>query len=73
MKRDQVKDVLERVMTWSPEDQERVVRFVQQLEQGSSADDITDEEWRFIEERAALREIASDEDVKAVFDKYRGA
>ena len=73
MTREQVREILERVMTWFPEDQDRVVRFVQQLEQSSSVDDVTDEEWRLIEERAARREIASDEDPKAVFDKYRGA
>ena len=73
MTREQLKDILERVMTWSQEDQERVARFVQQLEQGFSADDITDEEWKIIEERAARRDIAGDDEVKTVFDKYRGA
>jgi hypothetical protein len=73
MTRQQLKDILERVMTWSQEDQERVARFVQQLEQGFSADDITDEEWKIIEERAARRDIAGDDEVKTVFDKYRGA
>lgn len=73
MTKEQVKDILDRVMTWPAEDQERVVRFVQQLEEGVSADDITDEEWKIIEERAALNDIASDEEVKALFDRHRSA
>jgi hypothetical protein len=73
MTKQQVKDLLERVLTWSPEDQERVVRFVQQVEEGLPPDDITDEEWKLIEERVARRDVASDEEVKRLFDKYRGA
>lgn len=73
MTKQQVKKLLERVLTWSPEDQERVVRFVQQVEESSTPDDITDEEWKLIEERVARRDIASAEEVKGLFDKYRGA
>jgi hypothetical protein len=36
-------------------------------------DDITDEEWKLIEERVASRDLASDDEVKELFDKYRGA
>jgi hypothetical protein len=73
MTRQQVKEILERVLTWSPENQERIVRFVQQVEEGSSVDDITDEEWKLIEERAARGDLAADDEVKGLFDKYRGA
>ena len=73
MTKQQVKELLERVLTWSPEDQERVVRFVRQVEESASPDDITDEEWKLIEERVARRDVASDEEVKGLFDKYRGA
>lgn len=73
MTKQQLKDILNRVLAWSPEDQERVVRFVQQVEEGSSPDDVSDEEWKLIEERGAHRDIASDEEVKGLFDKYRGA
>lgn len=73
MTKQQVKEILERVLTWSPENQERVVRFVQQVEEGSSVDDITDEEWKLIEERAERGDLAADDEVKGLFDKYRGA
>ena len=73
MTKQQVKELLERVLTWSPEDQERVVRVVRQVEESASPDDITDEEWKLIEERVARRDVASDEEVKGLCDKYRGA
>jgi hypothetical protein len=46
MTKQQLKDILDRVLAWSPEDQERVVRFVRQVEEGVPPDDITDEEWK---------------------------
>jgi hypothetical protein len=73
MTKEQVKDILDRVLALPQEDQERVARFVRQLEEGFSADDITDEEWKIIEERAARYDVASDEEVKRLFDKHRGA
>jgi hypothetical protein len=72
MTKQQLKDILDCVLAWSPEDQERVVRLVRQVEEGLSSDDISDEEWKLIEERAAHRDVASDEEVKGLFDKYRG-
>ena len=73
MTKDQVKELLNRVLTWPPEDQERVARFARQVEQRRGDDDITDEEGRIIEERAARRDLASDEDVEKLFSRYRGA
>jgi hypothetical protein len=73
MTREQIRSILERVMTWPLEDQERVARFVQQLEGNFPADDLTDEEWKIVEDRVARRELATDEEVKALFDRYRGA
>lgn len=43
------------------------------FEQPRVADGITDEEWKIIEERAARRDLASDEEVEAVFSRYRSA
>jgi hypothetical protein len=73
MTKDQVKEILDRVLTWQQADQEKVVRFVRQVEQRQAGDDITEEEWRVIEERAARRDLASDEEVEAVFSRYRNA
>jgi hypothetical protein len=73
MTKQQVKEILDRVLTWPQADQEKVARFARQVEQHRDADDITEEEWRMIEERAALRDLASDEEVEALFRRYRGA
>jgi hypothetical protein len=50
-----------------------VARFARQVEQWRDDDDLTEEEWRIIEERAARRDLASDEEVEAVFSRYRRA
>jgi hypothetical protein len=73
MTKEQVKEILDRVLTWEPDDQERVARFVRAVEQRRSSDDITDEEWKIIEQRAARRDLATDEEVEAIFSRYRSA
>jgi hypothetical protein len=73
MSKDQVKEILNRVLTWPPEDQERVARFARQVELRRGDDDFTDEEWQLIEERAARRDLATDEEVEEVFSRYRSA
>jgi hypothetical protein len=72
MTKEQVKEILDRVLAWPQEDQEKVARFVRQVEQARS-DDLTEEEWKIIEERAARRDLASDEEVEQLFSRYRGA
>ena len=73
MTRDQVKEILDRVLTWPPDDQEKVARFVREVEERRAGDDIADEEWKIIEERAARRDLATDEEVEQVFSRYRTA
>ena len=73
MTTDQVKEILDRVLTWPREDQEKVARFVQQVELQRGSDDLTDVDWKIIEERAARRDLASDEEVQEVFNRYRNA
>jgi len=70
MTKEQVQEILDRVLTWPQQDQEKVARFVRQVEQ-ARGDDITDEEWKIIEERAARRDLASDEEVEQLFSRYR--
>jgi hypothetical protein len=73
MTKEQVKELLDRVLTWPSDEQERVARFVREVEQRRSDDDLTDEEWKIIEDRAARRDFASEEDVEKVFSRYRNA
>ena len=74
MTRDQVKEMLDRVLTWPPDDQEKVAQFVREVERRrADDDDITEEEWKLIEARAARRDLATDEEVEQVFGRYRSA
>ena len=73
MTKDQLKEMLDRVLTWPTDDQERLVRVVQEIEGLRSGDDITDEEWEIIEARASRRDLASDREVESVFGRYRNA
>jgi len=73
MTKDQVKELLNLVLTWPPAEQEKLARFIRDVEQRRTGDDITDEEWKIIEERAARRDLATDEEVEQVFSRYRRA
>jgi hypothetical protein len=71
MTREQVKEILDRVLTWPAEEQEKVAQVICAIEQLRAEDDITDEEWEIIEERMARRDLATDEEVEKVFSRYR--
>ena len=73
MTRDQLKEILNRVLSWPPDDQEKVGRFVREVEQRRADDDINEEEWGIIEARAARRDLATEKEVEQVFSRYRGA
>jgi hypothetical protein len=73
MTRNQVKEILDRVLSWPPGDQEKVARFVREVEQRRADDDIGEEEWEIIEARAARRDLATDKEVEQVFSRYRRA
>jgi hypothetical protein len=73
MTRDQVKEILDRVLTWPPDDQEKLAQFVHEVERRRVGDSITGEECKIIEERAARRDLATDEEVEQVISRYRSA
>jgi hypothetical protein len=73
MTKEPVKAILERVLTWSREDQEKVARFAQAVERRRGDDDLTEDEWRIIEQRAARRDLATDAEVEQLFQRYRRA
>ncbi len=73
MTKEQVKEILDRVLTWSEADQAKVTRFIQVVEQHRGSDDLSDDEWAIIEERAARRDLASAAEVEALFGRYRRA
>ena len=69
-KKDDVKAVLGRVLTWPPDDQEKVARFVREVEQRRADDDIGEEEWEIIEARATRRDLVTDKEVEQVFSRF---
>jgi hypothetical protein len=70
MTKDEVKKILDRVLSWAPAEQEKVARFARDLEQ-RLGNDISDEEWKVVEQRAAQGDLASDQEVERVFGRYR--
>jgi hypothetical protein len=72
MTTNQIKQIFDRVLSWPPEDQEKLAEFVNEFEQWRAGEDLTDEDWKTIEERAARRDLATDEDVEALFSRHRG-
>jgi hypothetical protein len=73
MTRNHFKEMLGRVLTWPPDDQEKVARFVREVEQRRADDDIGEKEWEIIEARAARRDLATDKEVEQVVSRYRDA
>lgn len=72
-----LQDAIEKVKTLSPERQEYAAEVLEQIAAaGDGVYRLSDEERRLV--REALDELdrgefASEQDVRAVFDKYRGA
>jgi hypothetical protein len=72
MTRDQVKEILDRVLSRPPADQKKAAQAVREVEQRCSGkDDMSDEAWKIIDGCAARRDLATDEEVEQVFSRYR--
>ena len=75
MKKDQVDQIFDRARQWPPEQRERAAAMLLLLEEeGTGVYVLSDEERADIEaaEAEAERgEFASDEEVRALFDRYR--
>ena len=75
MTKEQIDSVLDRVRTWPPERQEDAVRVLLQMEAaGTEVYVLSDEERAEVElslEEARRGEFATDEEVAAVFNRYR--
>jgi hypothetical protein len=75
MTRDQVKEMLDRVLTWPPEAQEEAVASLATIEEQFATLQTLSPEDREALARSAedvkLGRYAMDEQVKAVFDRYQ--
>jgi predicted transcriptional regulator len=74
MTKEQVKEILDRVLTWPPERQEDAAQMLLMLEaQGEDLYHPSDEEWAAIKEgleQAKRGEFASDEEVAELWKRY---
>ena len=61
------------MLTWPQADQEKVARIARQVERVRDDDDISEDEWRIIEERAARRDLANEQALEALFSRHRNA
>jgi predicted transcriptional regulator len=77
MTRDQIKEIFERVRTWPLDRQQDAAEMLLRMEQqGTGVYELSEEEEAEIKlalEEAERGEFATDEEMKALFDRYRGA
>lgn len=76
MTKQEIEAVFERVQSWPEERQEDVINILREMErQGIEPYELDDEERAAIEEglaEAERGEFATDEEIAAIFAKYRG-
>ena len=75
MTKDQIEAIFERVRAWPLQRQEDAARVLLTLEQQSAViESLTDEDWADLDEALAEAEQEGpvpDEEIKALFDRYR--
>ena len=71
MTRDQVKEIIGRVLSRPPADQEKAARRAREVKQRHHGNELSDEEWKIIGGCAARRDLATDEEVEQLFSRYR--
>ena len=73
MTKDQIESIFERVRTWPPERQEDAAQMLLRMEeQGVGIYELSEEEMAELEE-AEQSGIATDEEIRALFDRYRAS
>jgi hypothetical protein len=66
-----LEDILKRAATWPAEDQEELIVLAHAIDRRHArAHDLTDEEWAIIDARERTNDLATDAEVRALFDKY---
>jgi predicted transcriptional regulator len=70
-----LKDVLARAENWTASAQDRLVQAALEIEQTQDQEfELTEEDWKIIDQRVAASargEFATDQEVEAIFNKYR--
>jgi predicted transcriptional regulator len=70
-----LKDVLARAEHWTATAQDRLVQAALEIEQTQDQEfELTEEDWKIIDQRVAASargEFATDQEVEAIFNKYR--
>jgi hypothetical protein len=77
MTREQVKEIVDRVLSWPEEDQEELAEIAREIEERRAGIyRLTDEERRAVERGLAdmhQRKFARDEDIAAIFKRARAS
>jgi len=74
MTKEQIEEIFDRVRTWPAEQQEKAADVLLAMEGSNQVYQLSDEDRASIRrglEQARRGEFASDEEVKALFDRYR--
>jgi hypothetical protein len=70
MTREEAEQIIDRVLTWPAEEKKKIAEVICAIDMIRFDDDLTDEELKIIEEREG-EDLATDEEVEAVFSRYR--